>query len=64
MVSKEFGFSTKAVRGGEKPDSMGAVSTPIYETSVFAFTSTNRLIDVISEKAEGYLYTRVRHPPR
>ncbi|MEM0096075.1 MAG: aminotransferase class I/II-fold pyridoxal phosphate-dependent enzyme [Candidatus Bathyarchaeia archaeon] len=62
MASKEFGFSTKAVRGGEKPDSVGAVSTPIYETSVFAFTSTKRLIDVISEKAEGYLYTRFDNP--
>jgi methionine-gamma-lyase len=62
MNPKLSGFSTRAVRGGEKPDSLGAVSTPIYETSVFAFTSTRRLIDVISEKAEGYLYTRFDNP--
>ncbi|MCS7125089.1 MAG: aminotransferase class I/II-fold pyridoxal phosphate-dependent enzyme [Candidatus Bathyarchaeota archaeon] len=62
MASKGFGFSTKAVRGGEKPDSAGAVSTPIYETSVFAFTNTKRLVEVISEKAEGYLYTRFDNP--
>ncbi|MEM3579100.1 MAG: aminotransferase class I/II-fold pyridoxal phosphate-dependent enzyme [Candidatus Bathyarchaeia archaeon] len=62
MVSEDFGFSTKAVRGGEKPDSIGAVSTPIYETSVFAFTKTKKLIDVISEKTEGYLYTRFDNP--
>jgi len=37
-MAKSLGFSTKAVRGGEKPDGMGAVATPIYETSVFAFT--------------------------
>jgi cystathionine gamma-synthase len=62
VASKEMGFSTKAVRGGEKPDSLGAVATPIYETSVFAFTSTRQLIDVISEKMEGYLYTRFDNP--
>ena len=62
MASKSLGFSTKAVRGGEKPDGLGAVATPIYETSVFAFTSTRQLIDVISEKMEGYLYTRFDNP--
>jgi O-acetylhomoserine/O-acetylserine sulfhydrylase-like pyridoxal-dependent enzyme len=52
MTIKSLGFSTKAVRGGEKLDSVGAVATPIYETSVFAFTSTRQgLIDVISERA-------------
>ena len=40
----------------------GSVTTPIYETSVFAFTSTKELVDVISGKAEGYLYTRFDNP--
>ncbi|MEM1536533.1 MAG: aminotransferase class I/II-fold pyridoxal phosphate-dependent enzyme [Candidatus Bathyarchaeia archaeon] len=62
MDTENLGFSTKAVRGGEKPDALGAVSTPIYETSVFAFMSTKRLIDVISERAEGYIYTRFDNP--
>jgi O-acetylhomoserine/O-acetylserine sulfhydrylase-like pyridoxal-dependent enzyme len=62
MPSKRAGFSTKAVHGGEKPDTVGAVATPIYETSVFAFTSTKELIDVISGEAEGYLYTRFDNP--
>jgi len=63
MVSKGKGFSTKAVHAGEKRDlSTGAVVTPIYETSVFAFSSTKELIDVMSEKAEGYTYTRYGNP--
>ncbi|MEM0058473.1 MAG: aminotransferase class I/II-fold pyridoxal phosphate-dependent enzyme [Candidatus Bathyarchaeia archaeon] len=62
MDTENLGFSTKAVRGGEKPDALGAVSAPIYETSVFAFMSTKRLIDVISERAEGYIYTRFDNP--
>lgn len=61
MSSEQTGFSTKAVHGGEKPEK-GSVATPIYETSVFAFTSTKELIDVISEKVEGYLYTRFDNP--
>ncbi|MEM2987902.1 MAG: aminotransferase class I/II-fold pyridoxal phosphate-dependent enzyme [Candidatus Bathyarchaeia archaeon] len=62
MASKRNGFSTRAVHGGEKPDATGAVAIPIYETSVFAFKSTKELIDVISGKAEGYLYTRFDNP--
>ncbi|MEM3613482.1 MAG: aminotransferase class I/II-fold pyridoxal phosphate-dependent enzyme [Candidatus Bathyarchaeia archaeon] len=62
MTSKHYSFSTRAVHGGEKPDATGAVATPIYETSVFAFKSTKELIDVISGKAEGYLYTRFDNP--
>ncbi|MBE0512353.1 aminotransferase class I/II-fold pyridoxal phosphate-dependent enzyme [Candidatus Bathyarchaeota archaeon] len=63
LVSKGKGFSTKAVHAGEKRDpSTGAVVAPIYETSVFAFSSTRELIDVMSEKAEGYIYTRYGNP--
>ncbi len=61
MALEKTGFSTKAVHGGEKPDKRSVV-TPIYETSVFAFTNTKELIDVISEKAEGYIYTRFDNP--
>ena len=63
LVSKGKGFSTKAVHAGEKQDpSTGAVVTPIYETSVFAFSNTKELINVMSEKAEGYIYTRYGNP--
>ncbi|MDH5362161.1 MAG: aminotransferase class I/II-fold pyridoxal phosphate-dependent enzyme [Aigarchaeota archaeon] len=63
MVSRGRGFSTRAVHAGEKRDpSTGAVVTPIYETSVFAFSETRELIDVMSEKKEGYTYTRYGNP--
>jgi len=63
MRSKSKGFSTRAVHAGEKKDpSTGAVVTPIYETSVFGFSSTKELIDVMSEKVEGYTYTRYGNP--
>ena len=63
MVSKDKGFSTKAVHAGKKLDpTTGAIVTPIYETSVFAFSSTKELIDIMSEKVEGYTYTRYGNP--
>jgi len=63
MVSRDRGFSTKAVHAGEKRDpSTGAVVAPIYETSVFAFSKTRELIDIMSEKKEGYTYTRYGNP--
>ncbi|MEM2105154.1 MAG: aminotransferase class I/II-fold pyridoxal phosphate-dependent enzyme [Candidatus Bathyarchaeia archaeon] len=61
MSLEKADFSTKAVHGGEKTE-RGSVATPIYETSVFAFKSTKELIDVVSEKAEGYVYTRYDNP--
>ena len=62
-MSEDKGFSTKAVHAGEKRDpSTGSVVTPIYETSVFAFSNTKELINVMSEKAEGYIYTRYGNP--
>jgi methionine-gamma-lyase len=63
LVSKYKGFSTKAVHAGDKRgSSTGAVVEPIYETSVFAFSSTEQLVDVMGEKAEGYVYTRYGNP--
>jgi len=63
LVSRDKGFSTKAVHAGDKRgSSTGAVVEPIYETSVFAFSSTKQLVDVMSEKAEGYVYTRYGNP--
>lgn len=61
--SRKKAFSTKAVRAGERTDpETGAVVTPIYETSVFAFTSTQQLIDAVSEKTSHDVYTRWTNP--
>ena len=60
---KDKGFSTSAVHAGENREPYtGALSTPIYETSVFAFSDTNELINVMSEKKTGYVYTRFGNP--
>ncbi|MFH0848273.1 MAG: PLP-dependent aspartate aminotransferase family protein [archaeon] len=64
MVRKrEAGFSTKAIRAGERTDPRtGAVVTPIFETSVFAFSNTQELIDAVTEKSSRDVYTRWSNP--
>jgi len=63
MISEDAGFSTKSVHAGETRDPQtGSVITPIYETSVFAFSSTKELIEVIGGGAAGYVYTRYGNP--
>jgi methionine-gamma-lyase len=60
---KERGFSTRSVRAGERTDpETGAVVTPIYETSVFAFPSTRQLINAVSTKSNRDVYTRWSNP--
>jgi methionine-gamma-lyase len=57
------GFSTRSVHAGEETDpSTGAVVTPIYETSTFAFPSTKILLEVMQRKRKGNVYTRWWNP--
>jgi cystathionine beta-lyase/cystathionine gamma-synthase len=57
------GFSTRSVHAGEETDPRtGAVVTPIYETSTFAFPSTKVLLDVMRRKRRGNVYTRWWNP--
>jgi methionine-gamma-lyase len=57
------GFSTRSVHAGEGTDaSTGAVVTPIYETSTFAFPSTKVLLEVMRRKRKGNVYTRWWNP--
>lgn len=54
---------TKAIHSGvtDFPD-RGAVTPPIYQTSTFQFRDTAHLNDVLSQKVEGDLYTRISNP--
>ena len=41
MDMKNMSFATRAIKAGEGPDpTTGALNTPIYETSTFAYHST------------------------
>jgi len=61
--SRLKGFSTKSVHAGEKPDPItGSITTPIYQTSNFAFKNTQDVLDLMNEKKKGYIYTRYGNP--
>jgi cystathionine gamma-lyase/cystathionine beta-lyase len=50
-------FETIAIHAGDRPDkSFGAISTPIYQTSTFAFEDVG--------KTRGYDYSRTANPTR
>jgi methionine-gamma-lyase len=57
------GMYTKAIHAGQEPDPVtGAVSTPIYQSSTFAFTDTAQGAGRFAGTEEGYIYTRLGNP--
>ncbi|WP_086667100.1 trans-sulfuration enzyme family protein [Lentzea kentuckyensis] len=55
---RRAGLSTRCVHAGDVRDPQGAIHTPLYGHSTFAFDSTADLLDVVEGRAEGNLYTR------
>ena len=63
MNSKDPGFSTKSVHGGEKLCPLtGSITTPVYQTSNFGFTDLDSLKRVFTDHSQGYFYTRYSNP--
>lgn len=54
--------ATQAVHGGDRPDAHGAVVTPIYQTSTFAFESAAQGAELFAGKRDGYIYSRMLNP--
>lgn len=52
------GLSTRCVHAGEERDPLGAIHTPLYNHSTFAFANTADLLDVVEGRRPGALYTR------
>ncbi|MFJ4820694.1 PLP-dependent transferase [Streptomyces sp. NPDC088801] len=52
------GLSTRSVHAGERRDAEGAIHTPLYNHSTFAFDTTADLLDVVEGRKSGNLYTR------
>jgi methionine-gamma-lyase len=60
---RKQGFSTRSVHAGEEVDpTSGSVVTPIYQTSTFAFPSTEILLEVMRRKRKGNIYSRWWNP--
>jgi len=57
-----LGFNTKLVHAGIPDDPLGSVTTPIYQTSTFAFRNAQQGADRFAGKADGFIYTRIGNP--
>jgi methionine-gamma-lyase len=53
---------TQCVHAGFMPDPTGAVVTPIYQVSTFAFRDVEHGANLFSGKEKGYIYTRMANP--
>jgi methionine-gamma-lyase len=56
-------FATRIIHAGQRPDpATGAVSTPIYQTSTFAFRNADEGAARFQGTDPGYKYTRLGNP--
>lgn len=57
------GLGTRFVHGGDEHDPhTGAISTPIYQVSTFAFKSAEHGAACFAGEEEGYIYSRLANP--
>ena len=59
---KDMGFATKTIHGGYIKNEMGALATPIYQTSTFIFDNADQGGNRFAGKEDGYIYTRLGNP--
>src|SRR6476620_3647811 len=58
-----FGFSTRQLHAGQKPDSAtNARAVPIYQTSSYTFNSTEHAARLFALQEMGNIYTRIMNP--
>ncbi len=59
---KNKGFATRQIHAGSHRDATGALCTPIYATSTFAFDSVEQGGARFAGQADGYIYSRLGNP--
>ncbi|MFH0777309.1 MAG: aminotransferase class I/II-fold pyridoxal phosphate-dependent enzyme [Candidatus Eisenbacteria bacterium] len=68
MKERKLGFATIAIHGRKRIDKheaetpIRAVSTPIFQSSTFAFESAEQGAAIFAGEQEGYFYTRMGNP--
>ena len=63
MTDREWGFRTRAVHAGGRPDpATGARQVPIYQTTSFVFEDTADAADLLALQKYGNIYTRIANP--
>lgn len=67
-IKKPLGFATLAVHGSKRTDKhesegpIRALSTPIFQSSTFAFESADQAARIFEGTEQGYFYTRLGNP--
>ncbi len=62
-MSKDYGFSTRAVHAGASPDpTTGARATPIYQTTAYVFDDVDHAASLFNLQSYGYIYSRLTNP--
>lgn len=62
-TESEFGFDTRAVHAGQRPDpETGARAMPIYATTSFVFEDVQHAADLFSLQTFGNIYSRLSNP--
>lgn len=59
---KKLGFATQAIHGGTQPNTYGALTNPIYQSSTFVFASAEQGGRRFALAEPGYIYTRLANP--
>lgn len=59
---KDMCFETQTIHGGHKKNEVGALATPIYQTSTFVFDSADQGGKRFAGEECGYIYTRLGNP--
>ncbi|MGH9000953.1 MAG: O-acetylhomoserine aminocarboxypropyltransferase/cysteine synthase family protein [Acidimicrobiia bacterium] len=63
MSDHQFGFRTRAVHAGARPDpATGARAVPIYQTTSFVFEDAADAADLFALQKYGNIYTRIANP--
>lgn len=62
-MDKEYGFDTKALHAGQRPDpTTGSRAVPIYQTTSYVFKDTDHAAALFELKEPGSIYTRMSNP--
>lgn len=63
MKDREWGFRTRALHAGGKPDPhTGARAVPIYQSTAFVFEDTADAGDLFALRKYGNIYSRISNP--
>ena len=63
MKDRRWGFRTRALHAGSRPDpATGARAVPIYQSTSFVFEDTADAADLFALQKYGTIYTRISNP--